>query len=139
MKKFFFTLFFALFLFTVNAQVYVAKTTSVRFSNIINVEQNKWTEWSLPDVVSVIIMHDSITNSFKIYTSNLSELSIIEHYGWSTTDKGIDLYTIACVDNDGIRCNIQIGEIEKMHFFKIDYTDFSILYDVVILNSNIKK
>jgi len=130
MKKTLFLLIFALFFININAQNYVSKTINVRFSNI---DGEKWTEWSAPDAVSVVIMEDTTTNSFKIFSNELIEFTVIQYFGWNKTDNGVDVYVINCVDDEGIRCDLWLGKIEENNFFQINYSDFKINYRVKLL------
>jgi hypothetical protein len=130
MKKTLITIVFLFALINISAQNYVAKTIDVRFSNIDN---EKWTEWSAPDAVSVVIMEDTASNSFKIFSSELIEFTVIQYSGWDKTNTGVDIYVINCVDDGGIRCDIWLGKLDEDNFFQINYSDFIIHYRVKLL------
>lgn len=132
MKKFLLALLMFVGVATVaNAQV--VKYRSTDFAIKTQRSNGSWTEWSDWQSCQVLVVVNFNNSTVQIYSQETQEFDIIEKVSdWHNDGDGGQQFEVACVDKDGLRCNMRFrkqndGQLQLY----IDYRDCMYVYNIV--------
>jgi hypothetical protein len=118
------------------SQVTKFKTTSISLKTK-NESTRKWTKWSEPDKVEILISIDLTNERIKIFSKVDQVYDIIKYYDKETDTDGDETLSFQCVDQDGLKCIVRFVVLNSQSGRRqlyVDYSDMMWMYNIYKLD-----
>lgn len=118
------------------SQVTKFKTTSLSIKTKNEITK-KWTLWSDPENVDILISIDLTNERIKIFSKQDQIYDIIKYYDKSIDSDGDETLSFQCVDQDGLKCFVRFVILKSQKNRKqiyVDYSDMMWMYNIYNLD-----
>tara|TARA_B110000285_G_C14529006_1_gene339935 strand:+ start:76 stop:501 length:426 start_codon:yes stop_codon:yes gene_type:complete len=111
--------------FTQNEDIFKLKTTEVAFKSIES--DNSWSDWSDWEKANILVVADTKAERIKIFSKETQVYDVATDEGKTTNDKGDEIYSWFCVNEDGNQCRVQLWKrfYDDGSFYTQLYVNFS--------------
>ena len=92
--------------FTQNEDIFKLKTTEIAFKFIES--DNSWSDWSDWEKTNILVVFDTKAERIKIFSKETQVYDVATDEGKTTNDKGDEIYSWFCVNEDGNQCRVQL-------------------------------
>lgn len=135
MKQILLSIFLAIF-FLGSAQAQIVKLKANEVSvKTKDVASGRWSGWSNPQAIDVLILVDGNKNRVKIFSNVEQVYDIIKTYNAFTDRSGTTTNKYDCVDAAGARCELRIVKHSNgVNTLNIDFSDANIIYSIYKLD-----
>lgn len=116
------------------SQVYKLKSSSVAFK--YKSTDDEWTNWSDWEETSVIVVLDTENDRIKIFSKEPQIYDVIEDEGEKTDEDGDDIWSLYCVNEDGLTCRVRLVQLNSQEGrlqLYVDFNDMSWAYNVYVI------
>ena len=116
-------------------QVIKMRTKAVAHRYVM--ENNKWSEWSDFDELSVLAVIDRDKERFTIYTKETQVYDVIKYEGEEVDSDGDEIISFMCIDDDGDACGVDLVRLNSRdgeNQLYVRFADIEVAYFVYSLD-----